>query len=393
MNVMYGTRRGTICASYGGGIGGSGGYLYQRYEFNPAMGLEPNHDYVVRVIQWVRASGLGFEAKGTRIIQDGNGQVGAADAGLGLTPEYFDIEVSTGATGILYVDLGAFDLEVLSAYVVMFGGLAIYDAEVPPGPTDPPGPEDGDVYRRTSFRRSVTYLEEKYTAQAIEHSELVLGTQDNEGTIQITLPLDDPLVTALLSPISPTRPMVQIYQYHRPPVNEPDPADVITGLFDITNIETVGKEATLTCASILGQGDILVPTGLVQRDYCTWVTYDPLTCGVNPAEHTFNGVVSAITGMLVTVDGAGAFNADPTYFQLGVFTSHGKRTMIKSQDGDVMELDEFIPGLTVGDPVSLLAGDDRTKETCFNRFDNSARRMSFPDLPVKNPYYGQGLRP
>jgi len=252
--------------------------------------------------------------------------------------------------------------------------------------------EDVEFFR-TSFRRSITYQDSLYTPCEIEHTEPTWGVEDQPGTIQISLPSDDPIARMLTAPLPPSIPMVAIYQYHRPPTDEPDPANVRSSLYEIKSAEDTGTETTLTCESILGQGDVVVPSGLAQRDYCTFATYDPETCGVNPASYTFQGEVTDIDGLSVTVaDASGFGGADPTFFYLGSFSKGIYYTMIAEQIGDVMTLDEMIPGLVVGDLVTLLAGDLRTKEVCATKFFNSARRLSFPDMPTTNPYYGQGLR-
>jgi hypothetical protein len=247
--------------------------------------------------------------------------------------------------------------------------------------------------RRTSFRRTVVFREESYAPAEIEHSEPSQGVEDAPGTVQISLPGDDAIAIEFKSSIPPSQAMVAVYQYHRPPVDEPDPTNVRAILFDIVSAEHHPKQTVLTCASIIGQGEVIIPSGLVQREQCMFNTYDPLTCGVDPTAFTFEGVVALIDGLEVTVTGASAFNIDPNFFTLGDFSLGFKHTMIKQQEGDVMLLDEMIPDLVVGDVVKLLAGDDRQKETCRNKFFNIERYFAFPNLPVSNPYYGQGLRP
>lgn len=271
----------------------------------------------------------------------------------------------------------------------VFGRIRLFVSET----EEPPEIPTVD-YFRTSFRRTVTYQSDLYLPCEIEHTEPSYGSEDAPGTIQITLPSDDPISQEFLQSIPPPNPMVAIYEYHRPPVDEPDISHIRRALYDIVSAEDTIHGLVLTCASILGQMDSIVPSGLIQRDFCDFATYHPETCGVSRAAHTFEGTVSNIDGLSVTVPGAAAFRADiPTYFRLGDFSKGTKHTMIREQDGDTVVLDEMIPGLVVDDTVQLVAGDDRTKETCYYVFNNSARRRSFPGLPTVNPYYGRGLAP
>jgi hypothetical protein len=380
----------TVWSGYHGGLAGSGAYFFARYDLSGYV--DPNKEYIVRMLGR-KLGGASVHISGIRVGNDGSANAGGGSS-LSGSWVYHDFDVTSGPASELTADVGGFDMTVGAAILTGLAFLAIYDPDLPTSGT--PG-IPSTQFNRTSFRRKVTFDGETYTACEIEHTEPTTGVDDAPGTIQISLPSDDPIAQEFRKSILPPRPMVQIYQYHRPPTDNPDPANVWSMLYDIVDTEHTPDQTTLTCASILGQMTMIIPSGLVQRDYCIWTTYDPLTCGVNPASFTFTGVVASISGAIVEVTDAGAYDApldpDPNVFRLGSLSFGVYSSMIREQNGDFMTLDDPIPGLVVGDSVSLLVGDDRTERTCALRFLNSERRASFPKMPVSNPWYGRGLAP
>ncbi|HYC32666.1 MAG TPA: hypothetical protein VEB59_10300, partial [Gemmatimonadales bacterium] len=142
--------KGASCTSYTGGLGGGGGYAYQGFFYEGAKRdeLQPNHAYVMRLLMWTRPSGLGFEAKGMReYVLPGVLAGGGADSGLGVTPKYFDVHVTSDAGGNVGWALGGFDLEFGSSYVVMLGGMALFDPSLEPEDPNSGGIPSGGDYR------------------------------------------------------------------------------------------------------------------------------------------------------------------------------------------------------------------------------------------------------
>jgi hypothetical protein len=252
--------------------------------------------------------------------------------------------------------------------------------------------ETGLSYNYTTFRRAVTYQGVYEPLEGLTVSAMGQGQEDDPSTIAVTVPADTLLAAEFRNPIPPARAMLATYVWHRPPVDNPDDALVWANLFDIVSAAHSPDVTTLTCASLLGQGDMLVPSGLLQRDYCDFATYDPETCKADPDDFKYTGTVTAIDGLAVTVGGASSKSGiDLAYFTLGDFAFNGKHVMIKQQGGDIMLLDEWIPGLGIGSTVTIWAGDPRDRTTCRVRFNNIARFRGFVNMPTANPFYGRGL--
>lgn len=244
-------------------------------------------------------------------------------------------------------------------------------------------------WRYTSFRTAIAFMGEIFTPLEITHGEIEGGGQDRPGEVPITLPTDSPLGLILQAGSAPTPIAVKIYRFHHGVMD--DFAIIFNG--EVQGADIDGETCVIQAVPLQSRMSMIMPRGLFQKKRCIWNTYDPMTCKANPGAFTFTNAISAITGLVVTVPGAAAFNADPSFFSLGVMSKGERKGTIELQNGDDMRLEFMIPGLAVGNSVSLLAGDDRTQETCLNKFNNIDRHRSLSQMPTLNTFSGQGLRP
>jgi uncharacterized protein len=241
----------------------------------------------------------------------------------------------------------------------------------------------------TNYRLPQGYAGDYYTPLEINHSSIERGGEDRPGAVSVTLPTDSDLGLVLQAGSSPTPIQLKIYMYSVTAVD--DARIIFQG--DLRGAEVTGELMTVQAVPLQAQLSVDMPRGRFQRWRCRWTTYDPDTCKVNPASFTHVGTVTAIDGLTVTVSGTATSSGDdPVFFKLGVMTKGEYKGMIEDQDGDNLTLQFMIPGLAIGNSVSVLAGDDRTRETCKNKFNNIARYFGFGEMPTSNPHYGQGLR-
>lgn len=246
---------------------------------------------------------------------------------------------------------------------------------------------------------SVTVIDEDsnvYLPLEITRGEIDAGGADRPGALPVTIPVDCDLGLAIQSGSTPTPIQLRITRSHRGVAD----SDAIIFIGELSTADAdEGDVLQLQCLPFTARLGDNIPQGAFQRDQCAFTTYDPTTCKVDPANFTFVGEVTAIDGLVITVDGASDFVpllpgsvTDPFMFKLGSAVFGEQQTMIEEQDGDNLTLLEDI-GLEIGSMVTLIAGDDRAPSTCSAKFQNSARNMSFKDMPTVNPFYGQGLRP
>ena len=249
----------------------------------------------------------------------------------------------------------------------------------------------GEDWRITPFPMTVVLADgQVFSPQSgMTRGDIEGGGDDAPGQLSITLPTEAAIVQSVIDGRSDAPINLKVYQYHKSPGT--DTKIIFWG--EVVSYEDIRDVTTIMCNPTLAQGDMAIPRGVYQRDECSFVTYDPETCGVDPAGFTFNGNISAIDGLEVTVPGAAAFGgADPDYFSLGIIVKGTRRGEIEKQMGDTVILRHMISGLAVTDAVSLIAGDDRSPETCLNKFDNILNHFSFRKIPKRNPSYGLGVR-
>lgn len=130
---------------------------------------------------------------------------------------------------------------------------------------------------------------------------------------------------------------------------------------------------------------------------CPFVLYDTLTCRATPQTSSARVTAVNTTNDIFLVSGLDSF--DVGYFTGGVlcpnsvysadnvgnrFISSHNKTATGSQ------LRVSVPySLNVGDEISVLAGCDRTWQTCYGKFNNIVNFGGFPFLPLEDPFVAE----
>ncbi len=184
-------------------------------------------------------------------------------------------------------------------------------------------------------------------------------------------------------------------------------ADILAGKYDFAEVETF-----LVNYADLTQGKLTVRTGwlgevtsgkarfeaelsgLTQRLNRTIgqlyspscrVTFGDNKCGVNLASHTVTGTITDTTSNRLFTDSSRMEAAG--YFSFGMITftsgaNNGLSMEVKQFAGGQIELVLPMPyGVSVGDSYSMVAGCDKTFETCKNSFSNAVNFRGEPHLP------------
>ncbi|MGE4551800.1 MAG: phage BR0599 family protein [Desulfovibrionaceae bacterium] len=118
------------------------------------------------------------------------------------------------------------------------------------------------------------------------------------------------------------------------------------------------------------------------HDFCDW------HCGLAPEAWTATGRVSAVDGAAVTLPAAAGF-ADGA-FAGGVLAFGNARREVLAHAGAELTLARACAGLTAGVYTSVLAGCDKTPETCAAR-DNLVNHGGCPNVPAKDPCSGDPI--
>jgi uncharacterized phage protein (TIGR02218 family) len=180
-----------------------------------------------------------------------------------------------------------------------------------------------------------------------------------------------------------------------------DAASIETWLVDWSNVEdrllldvaTIGEirrgEHAFSAELRSGAHFFDQPQGRAFQRHCDADLGDAC-CKVDLRSYATSGVVRDFSGGVLTADLASAFDAG--YFNSGrvIFTSganHGASLTIKShlsnagQSAALALWTEPAAPVAAGDTVSLVAGCDKSPETCRAKFGNIANFRGFPHMP------------
>jgi len=111
-------------------------------------------------------------------------------------------------------------------------------------------------------------------------------------------------------------------------------------------------------------------------------------CGVNLANFTVSGNVTAVTSSRVFTDTARTENSG--YFEGGLVTWTGGananyRMEVKTFANGVVTMQQAMPNaISVGDTYNMSAGCDKIRATCIAKFNNIVNFRGFPDLPGRD---------
>ena len=130
---------------------------------------------------------------------------------------------------------------------------------------------------------------------------------------------------------------------------------------------------------------------------CPFVLYDSRTCRATPQIATARVSVINATKDILLLTGLGS--SEVGYYTGGVLCpssvysrDNAENSFISSHNkagaSDQLRLTTPV-NLSRGDTVSVLAGCDRTWQTCYGKFNNIINFGGFPYLPLENPYIAE----
>jgi len=241
---------------------------------------------------------------------------------------------------------------------------------------------NGTTFRYTSAEDNVTFSGNTYEAIPIKRSETSSGPEERDFKLTIEMPTSMalPQLYTLIPPAQ--QPSVTITKIHRSDLGTPDTILVFKG-----QIESVGYERDMKICKFSVIPEIsAISRNIPRRRYrslCNHVLYDS-RCTVSEAAFTFTGLVSAVSGNVITVTGANG-EADDYYTSGYIRNSAGTefRSIIDHTGNDITVFVPF-PTSIVGESVTLFAGCDHTIATCKTKFDNVINFGGYKFVPKKN---------
>lgn len=251
---------------------------------------------------------------------------------------------------------------------------------------------NGTPTRYTSSQNEVTLTTtlEVFTPVAIERGNLVEELNNpNTNRLQITLPAGDDWVAQFRNIAPGQRATITIRRLHRADLGgSEDTITIFKGTVRNVSFSKNGRQAVLQVLPITSAMSRPMPRRTYQN-LCNHMLYDS-RCGILENDPNFrlsNALVTAVSGDVITVTGAAAFDALADFFEGGFITFGDDYRTVVAQSGDNLTVITPFLSSPDGELVSVNAGcKHRVTTDCLNKFNNLSNYGGFPYVPTKNPF-------
>lgn len=240
--------------------------------------------------------------------------------------------------------------------------------------------KDGLVVRVCAHSRDVTYNSESYTAVPLQPTQLSTKIGPSADNTEITAVLASGAFTEadfLAGRWDGARVEMNVINYLDPSMGY---ARKMAGYFgEVTCKAGVFTAEIRSLSEVLSQevGDLTSPKCRVRK-------LGDTQCTISLTSFTHGVTVSAVTNnRQFTISGSWS-NA---YFEYGVITftsgqNAGYSMEVRRNTGGALELAlPFTRAVTIGDAATIIAGCNRSRNTCKTKFNNVVNFRGEPDLP------------
>ena len=250
---------------------------------------------------------------------------------------------------------------------------------------------EGNTVRATitSAVEQVVFAGDTYTPTAVKRSKIISRPDLLQNKVTLQMSVHDMLGLDMLAEVNNNLShKLTIYR------GETNFEQIWAG--SLTQQSCSGEVAQL----VYGGGGIALRQLGDRRPFqrrCPFILYDSLTCRATPQIATAR--VSAINSTRDVLLVSGISSATVGYYTGGVLCpssiyspDNADNSFISSHNKtanyDQIRLSTPV-SVSVGDSISLLAGCDRTWQTCYGKFNNIINFGGFPYLPLENPYVAE----
>jgi len=222
-----------------------------------------------------------------------------------------------------------------------------------------------------------------YTRETISHTEIEQNQEMRSGSIEVSLPLDNP-VALLFRDYLPVRPVGLVL--YRAMDGE---TGVIAHFTGIVSSHKVRETMTLVCVSDQDALKKRIPA-LRYQIQCPRRLFSPL-CGVNKAAFMTLAEVSSVSGK--TVKSSTFASKVDDYFKGGMVEvpALGAVMAVSAHAGDTLTLFHSVAGLEAGAMVVAYPGCGGTESECASKFGNLVNHLGFSHIPSTNPFGERGI--
>lgn len=241
-----------------------------------------------------------------------------------------------------------------------------------------------DFWRFTDNQADIFFASLQWTATQIARTRLEGSTEDAVRQLKITVPLDNPVVQNYIANVPGNETTVKLYRAHAN-----DGTEELLLVFE-GKIATVNFDGELEATIVANPNtNVFNRSGprMTYQGLCNHVLYDD-RCKVNRLANGYTGLVSAVTGAVVTVNGVSAQGVDWAVGGYIVFPPgiEDDKRLVIAQSGDNLTLLIPFADTVLGQNVEVFAGCDHSLATCQAKFANAINFGGYPFVPTKNPF-------
>lgn len=261
--------------------------------------------------------------------------------------------------------------------------------------------QSGDPIYRFLFIQGAT--EYRYTSAAhfsgdsggtwepvsLDMSEITQTNELSKDSVKIKIPRDNPFAQLFLGGVPEQITSITIFRGHAGDLSE---EFEVSWKGRVAGASATGDTLTLECENIFTS---MRRSGLRARyqKNCRHALYGR-GCNLNDYDFAVAGVVTSISGFLVTIEDLIDSSITDGYFTGGMIenadgflryiTNHSGTQLTLMRPFSVLE--DEVSGSAGTANVTLYPGCDHSKTTCKNKFNNLNNFGGFPWIPGKNPF-------
>lgn len=248
-----------------------------------------------------------------------------------------------------------------------------------------------DRTRLTSSENDVTLTTtlETFTAETISRGPLRQELNDpTANRLEVTLPADHDFVVDFRDIAPGQKATLTIFRLHRSDLGGSEETAVLfKGTVRNVAFTQQGRTAVMQVLPLTAAYSRPIPRRTFQG-LCNHMLYDEL-CTLDKDDPSFKhiGTVTAVSGDVITVSGAAAFDALADFFEAGFVEFNNDFRTVVAQSGDDLTL--IAPFLTSpnGEQVIVRAGcKHRAVTDCLNKFNNIDNFGGHRYVPKRNPF-------
>lgn len=221
-----------------------------------------------------------------------------------------------------------------------------------------------------------------YTPLALKREKIDFTQEQRSNILAIRLPASDPFVRQFVTTIPGQRAAVTIRRIQRGDTPTPQAVLMFSGF-----VQSVTFEDNIRTAMVSVAPEAIALSRPIPRfsymSSCNHVLGDA-RCKVDENAFKFVGVVTAVSGNVITVAGANAFTSG--YFAAGRVETAGAldRRLILAHTGSLITMMLPFGVSPIGATVTLFAGCGHDPDTCFTTFNNTINYGGFKFVPKPN---------